>query len=317
MAPRREDIRDALRQRIISGVHLGILKPGDRLPSARATAVEFDADYRVVVAAFRELELDGLVEVRPRSGITITKDAGRSKVLLPKFSARIVDVLVYEVVAGVPAPEFPERVRKCLETLRLRVACIEDNDDQIGAMCAELEIDYGFACFGLDITTLRPGEPPPVELRQADLLVTTAFHATEVARLAQALKKPSVVVSLPEGFRDELARLLERGPVYYVGVDPRFGRKLTEVIFRGEKGAHNVRPVILGRDDPDAIPPEAPVLIMRSARQRLGNASIARRTIPFARGFSRETVRKLLTFVVESNVAALMALSPTPRNEHD
>ena len=313
MAPRREEIRDALRQRIISGLHLGILKPGDRLPSARETAVEFDADYRVVVAAFRELEVDGLVEVRPRSGVTITMDAGRAKALLPMFSGRIVDVLVEEVVAGIPAPEFPERVRKCLETLRLRAVCIEDNDDQIGTMCAELELDYGIECAGIDIGALREGEPPPVELRRADLLVTTAFHAAEVKRLAKQLGKPHIVVTLPRGFREELARLLERGPVYFVAVDPRFGRKLTEVIYRGERGVHNVRAVILGQDDPDAIPREAPVLVMRSARQKLGDAAITRRTVPLARGFSRETVRELLTFIVESNVAALMALSSGAR----
>lgn len=316
MAPRREDIRDTLRQRIMSGLHLGVLKPGDRLPSARETAVEFDADYRVVVSAFRELELDGLVEVRPRSGITITKDAGRSRAMLPRFSARIVDVLVDEVVAGVPAPEFPERVRRCLETLRLRSACIEDNDDQIGSMCAELGTDYGLESHGIDVTTLQPGEPLPLALRHADLLVTTVFHEAAVRRLARQLGKPCVIVHLPDGFYGELARLLERGPVYYIGTDPRFGRKLTDVIFRDEPCVHNVCPVILGRDDPDAIPPDAPVLVMGSARQRLGDSPILRRVVPFARGFSRETVRELLSFIIEANVAALMARPPASADDH-
>jgi DNA-binding transcriptional MocR family regulator len=68
MPARREQIREILRQRVISGLHLGILSPGERLPSARDTARELGADYRVVVAALRALERDGLVEVRPRVG---------------------------------------------------------------------------------------------------------------------------------------------------------------------------------------------------------------------------------------------------------
>ena len=308
MAARREEIRDTLRQRIISGLHLGILKPGDRLPSARETSVEFGADYRVVVAAFREIELDGLVEVRPRSGITVTMHAGQPKTLLPMFAGRVVDVLTDQVIAGVPAPEFPERVRKCLETLRLRAACIEDNDDQIGTMCNELTIDYGFECTGHDVATLRPGAALPIEIRRADLLVTTAFHATAVKRLARQLQKPYVVIALPTAFRQELFRLVAQGPVYFVGTDPRFAEKLTRVIYHDVPGAANVRPVILGRDDPDAVPPNAPVLVMPTARKRLGDMAITRRTVPLARGFSRETVRELLTFIVQSNVAAMMAL---------
>ncbi len=308
MVARREAIRDTLRQRIISGLHLGILKPGDRLPSARETSTEFDADYRVVVAAFRELERDGLVEVRPRSGITITQSAGHSPTLLPMFAGRVVDVLVEQVVAGMPAPDFPERVRKCLETLRLRAACIEDNDDQIGTICNELRTDYGLDCFGVDVATLRPGEPPPIKLRRADLLVTTAFHAADVRRLALQLQKPHVVVTLPPEFRQELIRLISQGPVYFVGTDPRFAEKLTRIIYRDERDVSNVRAVILGRDDPDLIPSGAPVLVMPTARRRLGDGAITRRTVPITRGFSRETVRELLTFVVRSNVAALMAM---------
>src|SRR5215216_3451417 len=71
MARRREVVREDLRQRVTSGLHLGQLCPGDRLGSARQTAREVGTDYRMVVAALRGLERDGLLEIRPRGGIYV------------------------------------------------------------------------------------------------------------------------------------------------------------------------------------------------------------------------------------------------------
>src|SRR5690606_42155468 len=61
------DISEALRQQILSALHFRTLGPGRRLPSARRLAAELRADPRVVLAAYRGLEREGLVERRPPS----------------------------------------------------------------------------------------------------------------------------------------------------------------------------------------------------------------------------------------------------------
>lgn len=303
MPTRRDHVRDLLRQRVITGLHLGLLAPGGRLPSARSTAAEVGADYRLVVAAYRELEREGLVRVKPRSGISVAPGANQPAAALPRLAQRVIDVLVGEVVAGAPAPEFPEQVRRCLETLRLRAACFECNADQIHGLCAELERDYGLDAHGFDIADLAVEERLPIELRRADLLVTTSFHAAEVRGLAERLEKPWMAVSLDPGLRSELVRLLSRGPVYWVVTDPRFADKLRH-IFQSEEGVENLRPVLAGQADAPEIPDDAPVVVMASARDRFPDSPLVRRGRQL-RGFSKETARQILTFVVEKNLAAL------------
>ncbi len=43
-ARRRDDVINTLRQRFLSGSHLGLLEPGDKLPSARDLARDLDGD---------------------------------------------------------------------------------------------------------------------------------------------------------------------------------------------------------------------------------------------------------------------------------
>jgi DNA-binding transcriptional regulator YhcF (GntR family) len=303
MPDRRDEITDALRQRVVAGLHLAVLRPGERLPSVRDLSPEFDADPRVVLAAYRRLELEGLVEIRPRSGVFVAHHAVSRGELLPRTAAWVVDVLVQARSRGISPIDFPERVRRCLETVRVRAACIECNDDQMEGLCGELAKDYGMETYPVDTAALSAEAQPP-ELRDADLLVTTPFHAPGVERLAKRLDKRCITVSLRPEFVAETTRLLTEGRVYFVGKDPRFESKL-KAIFASTPGAENLRVLIVGRDDLSQIPENAPTYVMRAARDRLEELSLLARVIPAPRIFSDESARDLLSFVIGSNVAAL------------
>ncbi len=45
MARRRADVLAVLRQRLLSGLHLGVLRPQTQLPTVRELARELGADY--------------------------------------------------------------------------------------------------------------------------------------------------------------------------------------------------------------------------------------------------------------------------------
>jgi DNA-binding transcriptional regulator YhcF (GntR family) len=303
MPQRRDDIPNLLRQRVVAGLHLGLLRPGMRLPSVRTLAAEFEADLRVVLAGYRQLESDGLVELRPRSGVFVADTAVSASETLPQTAEWVVEVLVQALRRGVPAVEFPERVRGCLETVRLRATCIECNDDQIAGLCRELEQDYGFTTSSVDLDTLRSA-PVPSGLRDADLLVSTSHHAAEVQRLAERLDKPWIAVSLRPEFIAETSRLLRQGPLYFVATDSRFATKIAQM-FASEAGIDNLHVLILGRDDVSIIPSDAPTYLMPAARARLQNVSLLARVIPAPRVFSPDSARALLAFIVSANVAAI------------
>ena len=302
MTHRRDEIRETLRRRVMNGLHLGLVAPGERLASARQTARQLGTDYRVVVAAVRSL--DGLLEIRPRAGIFVGSDAPKpDHASIAGFGNRLVSLLVEEVAMGLPAPGLEERVRRCLATVRLHAACIECNRDQLDSLCDELAGTYGLDSTAVELERLRGA--PPLQLRQADLLVSTTFHAAEVRRLAVKLGKPHVIVTLDPAWRGEIERLLGVGPVYFVGTDRRWAAKARD-IWASVAGAANLHAITVGDDPLDSIPEQAAVMVMPGARRLLAGTPLLERALP-QRGFSRESARQILTFVVQSNVAAWMA----------
>lgn len=309
MAERRSEITEAIRQRVVSGLHLGTLAQGDRLPSTRRLSAEFGARPRTIMSAYRELEREGLVEIRPRSGLYVAATQGSGGAMLTQVAGWVVEVLIQGLTRGIAPIEFPERVRRCLETLRLRAVCVAGNRDQIHSLCTELHDDFGFETTGLDVGDLAaPDEKVHLALRRADLLVTIALHAAEVQRRARASGTPWIVVSLRPDLMREVPRLLAMGPVYFVATDPRFSDALHR-IFGSTGHAGNARVIVLGRDDPAAIPNDAPTYIMRSARELLGDTPLTGRVIATPRVFSTESARELLTFIVRANVAAMTSRS--------
>ena len=69
-----------LRQQIIARVSDGTLSPGDQLPTVRRLARDLGIAPNTVARAYRELEADGVLEGRGRSGtfVRATVTAGRA-----------------------------------------------------------------------------------------------------------------------------------------------------------------------------------------------------------------------------------------------
>lgn len=306
MPDRRNEIAAVIRERIISGLHLGTFAPGARLPSTREMAHQFGVAPRTVMSAYRLLEAEGLLELRERSGIYVAAGSGGgAAAMLTQLSSWVVDVLLDARSREIPPVEFPERVRRCLETLRLRAVCIAGNADQLDHVCRELSEDYGITSTGLLAEELgSPGPDATRALSQVDLLVSTALYATRTQSLGRRLQKPVFTVRLRQEFMTELTRHLERGPVYIIGSDPRF-RDALHVVFDPTGHGANARAIILGEDDPEAIPADAPTYIMRRAHEQLGDSELARRVVPIRRVFAAEMARELLTFIIRANMAAM------------
>jgi len=297
---RREVVREGLRQRVTSGLHLGRLGPGDRLGSARQTAREVGTDYRMVVAALRGLERDGLLEIRPRGGIYVGRRAPPPRSSrLPGLGDRLVALVLDELAGGLPVAAVAERLRHCLDTRGLRAACIECNDDQLDFLCHELQVSYGLESVTVEIGRLR-GEPP-LAVRQADLLVSTTFHAGDVRRCAARLSKPCVIATLDPRRRADVTRLLAERPVYFIGTDRRWAAKV-RAIWAREPGAERLQALTLGQDPLESIPQEAALMVMPRARRLLAGNPLLERALP-PRGFSRDTARQILSFLVQANLA--------------
>lgn len=306
-SPSVADIVETLRGRVLRAVQSGALADGDRLPSARDLAPEFGVDHRVVLGAYRKLADEGLVELRTRGGIYVRVRHGASSTVPPLPESWIADVLTQGLAREIPAPELHEWLRRCLESLRLRVAVITTTHDQAFGLCRELRDDFGMEADAVLIDELATEGAQPLPVRRGDLLLTSAAHADRVRALGIELQKPVTVIELrPDLTVGEWALLL-RQPVYAIVASEKFGTMLHE-FFKDVPGVENLHTLVFGTDDLSAIPVNAPTYVTQRVRAQLAGVSIPGRILPAARTISMQSAREIFGFIVRSNIEALSRL---------
>ena len=303
MSDVRTGIADTLRGRLLRALHAGLVKRGDRLPSARDLRHEFNVDHRLVLDAYRELEREGLIELRARGGVYVASDVVLGDPPMP--SARwMSEFLAQSVAREIPLPELHDWLRRAVETRRLRAVAVQSTEDTLAGLCRELSDDYGLEASGLHVDALANGGEPPAELRYADLVLTTPALEPQVRPIVDKLRRKLIVVEIRSDLIGGEWRLMLRRPVYVIVRDERFVQLLRE-FFADTPGAENIRPIVLGRDAVEDIPSGATVYITHSARSAMGAVTIRGRILPAARLFSPATSRQIVDFIVDANLRAL------------
>lgn len=307
MLDRLEEIVEVMRGRILRGLEAGTLAQGDRLPSGRDLAAEFEVDHRVVLSAYRTLARERLVEMRTRGGVYVAERHGRGG--LPAIPALwLATVLADGLIREIPAPDLHEWLRRCTETLRLRAAVVATTTDQLYGLCRELHDDFGLEADSVLASELT-NDRIPLPLRRADIIVTTAAHAERVRALGATLQKPVQVIEVrPDLIVGEWAMLLRR-PVYVVVATPEFGTMIRD-FFASVEGIENLHLVVLGRDDVSSIPADAPTYVTQGVRAKLAGVRIPGRILPTARTISAKSAREIFGFIVDSNIEAMSRLAP-------
>lgn len=311
---REKTEREALervRGRVVSGIHSGHLDPGDRLPSYRQISAESGLDLRAVQRIYTALEQEGLVEVRGRAGVYVAAQERIGGRVLAETARWTVGVLREAWQRRIAIPAYPGFVRRCIQSTVLRCACIESTEDQLTSLCAELSED-----FGLDTSPVHADELAttpsdawpdglPREVREADLLVTTAFHASAVRPLAASLGKPLGLIRLDPDAIDEVRRALEEREVTVICVDPRFLERLRLVV--GGAYADRIRGLLVAeRGDIARLDPRWPVLVSRAARLRLRGVELPPPALSIDRPVvSPRSAGDLIELIVRANLEAM------------
>lgn len=298
---RLERVTSLLRDRIRDAVEMGALKAGARLPGTRRLAEELDADPRLIASAFRRLQQEGLVELRPRSGAYVSARSGNPA--SPGALARdwAAEVVSQAVERGVPAHRLSSAIGRLADTRKLRAAVIAATSDQAVGMVRELQEDYGITSAAVFPERLARGERPRSLLR-AQLLVTTADLAPVARTVATELDKTLIIVRVrPDLFSEDWIAFMN-GPVFVVVADPRFRAMLREVL-QPIPGSANVRIVLAGSGDVARIPRDARTYVTESARRMLDRSALPGRIIRPRRVFSSETVRQVVAFLIACNSA--------------
>jgi DNA-binding transcriptional regulator YhcF (GntR family) len=306
----RTSIAETLRGRVLRGLQAGTLQPGDRLPSARELVSEFQVDHRLILAAYRQLAEEELVDVRERGGVYVAMSTS-TRAGFPALPVKwFIDMLTEGFAHEIPSAELHEWLRRSVETLRLRAVVITTTSDQAAGLARELRDDFGMLANGLVGSDLVHAEVHPGVLRHTDLIVATAAHVDLARQIGTELNKPVVVIDVrPDLVVGEWALLL-RQPVYAVVATAEFGEMLKR-FFAGVRGIDNLHILVHGKDDLSAIPHNAPTYVTHRVREALSGTPIPGRLLPAARTISTESAREIFNFIVRANLEAYRALRPS------
>lgn len=298
---RRREIVDALRQRIARALASGSICAGDRLASTREMAHELRADPRVVSAAYRVLEAEGLVEVRARSGIYVRLDAAAARKSLAPPLETLAEVLTNAIMRGYAAPDFVARLHAVVSARKLRTVVLATMPDQVLGLARELREDFGLETVPLLVDRLA-SDAAQRTLRRADLIVTTERHGHLTEALSADLGIPRLVASIRHDLFESEWSLWRGAPVHVVVLDPRF-RTLIRKFLLSSGAAHAAVRVHLATDDLSRIPANAPTYVTQAARTHIGRGRVPGMMIPPTRLFDEDCVRALWQVIGERNLA--------------
>lgn len=314
-SPSLSTLIETLRSRVLRGLQGGTLDVGDRLPSARELVLEFGGDHRMVLAAYRELSRDGLVEIRERGGVYVlgTQQGERFSAAIPE--RWIADSFAEGYARGIMPADLPEWFRRASETARLRAVVIATTEDQIAGLVRELNEDFGIIAEGISAAS-AVNERDNAVLKKVDLFVTTEGHRNIVESLGTQHGKEFIVIDVhPDIAAGEWALLL-RAPVWAVVATKEFAKMLKH-FFAGARGVENLNVLVYGEDDLSLIPPNAPTYVTHRVRESAGITSIRGRILPPARTISIDSARRIFEFMVNRNVRAWLAMHPGSAREGD
>jgi len=298
---RRGEIVDILRQRIARALGTGSICAGDRLASTREMAHELHADPRVVSAAFRVLETEGLVEIRARSGVYVRMNASAARSSMVTPVETLTDVLTNAVMRGYAGPEFVARLNTLVSGHRLRTVVLATMPDQVLGLARELREDFGLDAAPLLVERMTSDAGRRM-LKGADLIVTTERHHSRIGQLADELGVPRLSVSIRRDLFDSEWALWRGEPVHIVVLDARFRTLIRKFLTDAgaEKAAVRVH---LATDDLSRIPADAPTYVTQAARTHIGKGHVPGMMIPPTRLFAEDCVRELWRIIGGLNLS--------------
>jgi DNA-binding transcriptional regulator YhcF (GntR family) len=176
-------VLDRLRERIVAGRYLGHWGSGSRLPSIRDIARAEQVDRKTAAAAYQRLQEEGLVDVRPRSGIYLARATrgGQAGPLERIYRQWLEHTYEGARALGLDTSAILHLVGAVAAVERLRLPVVEEEPTFAEALAAELRDRLGVRAVAVTVAELGADRGL---LEEAPALVATPYHVERVAQLA-------------------------------------------------------------------------------------------------------------------------------------
>jgi GntR family transcriptional regulator len=106
-------------EQVKHAIDVGALRPGDQLPAIRRVAEDLVINPNTVAKAYRELEHEGVIELRQGSGAFVSENGRAGRVARVRTAQPVLQgALERLITAGLT----PEEIRRLFEAELLRLA---------------------------------------------------------------------------------------------------------------------------------------------------------------------------------------------------
>jgi len=242
---RSESLVEQAREQIISALHAGLLRRGDRLPSLRSLAASSKLNVKTVMRVYTQLQREGLLAIRGGSGAFLSiHDPGA---LEPAQALRVAHLLRRHLDEAAGMNLSPETYGALVRSFATRtslkeglVAVIECNEEQVHLFSREIARRINVRAQPVLLGRLGESKEAAI-LRTSSILAITDFHLREGEEIAREYEKPLARLRLrrkfcsgahgclpARGSRDDRFR-----DVLLPCVPPRTGRPGTRALFAG------------------------------------------------------------------------------------
>ena len=211
----RGTLVEQARDQIISGLHAGLLRNGDRLPSLRQVAALSALNVKTVLRIYAALQKEGLVSLRKGSGAFVTVRGQEElepaqAVSLARLLRRHLDEASGMNVSPLAYAALTHRLVTRSGLAGRSVAVLECNDEQVNLYAREITRRIGVPSHPILLARAQERTCAAL-LRAASVVAVTDFHHKEGVEIARRLRKPLVRLRLRRDFLPALMGAARRG----------------------------------------------------------------------------------------------------------
>src|SRR5262245_22106929 len=212
---RRESLLEQARNQIISTLHAGLLRHGDRLPSLRQVALGSSLNVKTVMRIYAQLQREGLLVIRKSSGAFVTVQHSdefepvQARSLRRLLRRHLDEVSAMDISPDVYAALIHGLVTGCGLEARA-VGVLECNEEQVDLFTSEIKARIGISAH--PILLANRGQTATESLvRSCAILAVTDFHYKEGTEIARKFHKPLARLQLRPDFVPALMAAARRG----------------------------------------------------------------------------------------------------------
>lgn len=235
----KSTLYEQAREQLITALHMGRLRSGDRLPSVRQVALRNHLNIKTAFSIYQRLKGEGYLEIRTGSGAYVS-DIERMD-LDQAYCLSVFHLIKSNLAQAsqlkIEPRQYSQMVQSFLDKSPLntiQIAVIECNKEQINLFATELSERLNVCVTPVILSDL---ENPDAKLSKAlgrmNYFVTTDFHFHQVKEFGAGYKKKILQIRLNPDFVPTLVEATRRGRLLMIVSDvsffPAFCRNMKKI----------------------------------------------------------------------------------------